>query len=86
MLYTFGCHINFTRLLLLRYVPLLGAISGTSRGDIRHFFYYMSPKLGSDGRCQSLDITQKIGLFGKWKMEKWKIGWRELMCQPIFPT
>ena len=37
MLYTFGCHIIFTRLLLLRYVPLLGAITGTSRGDIRHF-------------------------------------------------
>ena len=41
MLYTFGCHINFTRLLLLRYVALLGAITGTSRGDIRHFFYYV---------------------------------------------
>ena len=78
MLYTFGCHIIFTRLLLLRYVALLGAISGTS--------FTMPPKLGSDGRCQSLDITQKIGLFGKWKMEKWKIGWRELMCQPIFLT
>ena len=34
--YTFGYHANFTRLFLLRYVPLLGSITGTSRGDIRH--------------------------------------------------
>ena len=34
--YTFGCITNFTRLFLLRYVPLLGSITGTSRVDYRH--------------------------------------------------